>query len=310
VARLFGAPPEGELWSGDDAAVVSTPGESMLLTIDTLVDGVDFDLSYCEPQDVGWKAIAANISDIAAMGGSAGYAVTAMWLPSSTPLEVAEGIASGMAECCKTYSVAMVGGDISDASELGLAVAMTGGTEGDPVTRGGALPGHLLGVTGRLGGAAAGLAALQSGKGAEFPDVARRQLRPEPRAREGPALARAGVSAMIDISDGLASDLGHLCDASNTGCEVDIYALPIDRGVEAVARALGIAVLDLGVAGGEDFELLFAVPEDRLNSVRESMNEMGTPITVIGRLTSEGAQIAGRSLEEWKRKGWEHLRSR
>jgi thiamine-monophosphate kinase len=280
----------------------------MLFTIDALIEGVDFDLSYCAPADVGWKAAAVNLSDIAAMGGVAAHAVTALWLPHTTPTRVAEGIAAGLADCCKAYDVAMVGGDVSGGSEIGIAVALTGTVE-RAVRRGGAESGHLLGVTGHLGAAAAGLAALRSGRGSDFPAAAERHLRPRPRLAEGAALAAAGASAMIDLSDGLAPDLGHLVEASGIGCEVDAYALPVHRGAEDVATAMGdLAVLDLAVVGGEDYELLFSVPPERLDAVRTAMAETGTSVSMIGRFGDHGTTIAGRSLEEWKEKGWEHLR--
>jgi thiamine-monophosphate kinase len=282
----------------------------MLLTIDSLVESVDFDLGYCAPADVGWKAVAVNLSDIAAMGGRPRHAVTALWLPGHTPIAVAEGIAAGLSDCCGRYGLAMVGGDVSGASEIGVAVAVTGEVDVEPVTRGGAEPGHLLGVTGHLGAAAAGLSALRAGRGSEFSGPAERHLRPQPRLSEGAVLARAGVSAMIDLSDGLAPDLGHLTEASGVGCEVDTHALPVHRGAEEVAAAMGIPVLDLAVAGGEDYELLFSVAPERLDAVQAAMAEPGTTVTVIGRFTSRGVTIAGRSLEEWKEKAWEHLRPR
>jgi len=307
---MFGSPPEGEIWSGDDAAVVAAPAGRMLFTIDTLIEEIDFDLAYAKPEDVGWKAVAVNVSDIAAMGGRPAHAVTALWLPSSTSLVAAEGISRGVAECCKAFSVSNVGGDVSTASQIGIAVAMTGGAHVEPVRRSGARPGDLLGVTGQLGGAAAGLAALQAGRGADFPDAVRRQLRPQPRADEGGALAGAGVTAMVDISDGLASDLGHLTEASGTGCDVDVHALPVDPSVGAVAEVVGRAVLDMAVIGGEDFELLFAVPPDRLDAVQDALSGTQTPVSIIGRFTDAETGIAGRSLKEWKERGWEHLRAR
>jgi thiamine-monophosphate kinase len=282
----------------------------MLLTIDSLIEGIDFDLAYCTPQDAGWKAMAVSLSDIGAMGGIPAHAVTALALPDTTPVAVAEGIAAGLAQCSRTYGVAMVGGDVSGASEIGIAVASTGTAE-RPVTRNGARQDDLLAVTGHLGGAAAGLAALRAGRKEDFPAPVERQLRPRPRLAEGAARAAAGVTAMIDLSDGLAPDLGHLIEASDVGCEVDAYALPVHRGAEEVAASLGeLAVLDLAVAGGEDYELLFSFPPERLPEVRTSLRDTATAISVIGRITEQGATIGGRSLEEWKEKSWEHLRRR
>ena len=308
--RKFGEAPAGEIWSGDDAAVIASPGPRMILTIDVLIEKVDFDLSYGSPEDAGWKAAAVNASDVAAMGGRPVQAVTALWLPPSTPLAVTGGLTRGLAECCSAYSVAMVGGDVSGASELGIAVAMTGALEAEPVTRSGARPGDLLGVTGRLGGAAAGLAALRAGRGGDHPEAARRHLRPEARVAEGRALAAAGASAMIDISDGLSGDLGHLADSSGLGCEVDVDVLPLDAEAERVADALGMNVMDLAVAGGEDFELLFAFPPERSDAIEAAMAQTGTPVTVIGRMTEDEKTIGGRSLEAWRERSWEHLRPR
>jgi thiamine-monophosphate kinase len=284
--------------------------DGLLLTVDVLVEGVDFDFAYCSGADAGWKALVASVSDIAAMGGTARRAVVGLLLPAQTSLGVAEGIADGVTEAAEHYRVNVVGGDVSSASEVGLAVSMTGALEDGPVTRGGAKAGELLCVTGELGGAAAGLAALRAGRGTDFEDASRRQLRPQARAKEGTALARTGATAMIDLSDGLAPDLGHLAEASGVGCEIEVDAIPMEPQALEVAAALSLDPFELAVAGGEDFELLVALPENAVPEARAALDDLGTKLTVLGRLRPGSSAIGGRSLDQWKEKSWEHLRNK
>jgi thiamine-monophosphate kinase len=296
LSRIPAAPP-GEVWSGDDAAVVPARGRTVVTT-DVLVDGVDFDFGHGTPADAGWKAIAANVSDIAAMGGQPSYCVAALTLPVDTPLATIDRLLDGMLEGAARWDVALVGGDVSEGKQLSLAITCFGSVD-DPVLRSGARPGNSICVTGSLGGAAGGLLALRSGRsGAPIDALIRRQLRPEARVDEGRRLAGV-ATALIDVSDGLLADLGHLLDASRVGCDIDLDAIPVDPNL--TGADLGADPLDLALTGGEDFELLAAIPEERFG-------EMEALVTRIGVITESGREAGGRSLDEWKDKGWEHLR--
>ena len=296
----------------DDAAVLQAPGPQLFAT-DMLVEGVDFDFSYCSGLDAGHKALAANVSDAAAMGGRATHAVAALGVPPGCPLELVEGVAMGLRDAAESWGVALVGGDVSRAPVLVLSVAMLGVAE-SPVGRSGAAVEDLICVTGTLGGAAGGLALLRReprpGGRPEVERLVARQLRPQPRVMEGPLIAASGASAMIDVSDGFLADLAHLLDASGVGCEVDLGALPVDPDVASVAEtSVGFDPLAAALAGGEDFELLFTIPRQRLPRLRESLARVGGSATVVGETTSGPRRVGGRLLEEWEEKGWDHLRN-
>ncbi len=286
--------PEGQIWSGDDAAVVEG-FDRLVVTTDVLVEKVDFRLDTFFPADIGWKAMAANVSDIAAMGGVPSYAVATITLRSDVTVEVFAGIADGLVEAAEGFDVALVGGDISEGAELTVAATVIGRAD-RVVTRRGARVGDAICVTGALGGAAGGLIALD--KGLDAPDLVARQRRPFPRTAEGRALADV-ATAMIDVSDGLAVDLGHLVDASGLGCEIELDALPLHPGLDM----LGVDPVELAVSGGEDFELLFTTAN--VEAVPQQVSA-----TQIGVITDGAAMIGGTPLEIWKEKGWEHLRRR
>lgn len=225
IRRLLPDPRPGETWSGDDAAVVAG---GLLLAIDTVAEGSHF-TSTTPLDDVGWKAVVANVSDIAAMGGRPTYLLASVAGPAATDLDT---LAKGMADAAAAHGCFLVGGDLANANVLVVTVAITGTVDGDPVLRSGARPGDDLYVTGPLGHAAAS------------------QWRERPRARvdEGDGVRRAGATAMIDVSDGLIADLNHLADASDVGYLLD--DVPVAEGAtEEQARH-----------GGEDYELVYAGP--------------------------------------------------
>jgi thiamine-monophosphate kinase len=315
IARRIGPAPALEVWAGDDAAVVPWPHDRLLLTTDVLVEGLDFRLDWGSARDVGWKAVAVTVSDLAAMGARPRHAVASLSLPAETPVDVVDGLLDGMLAAASRWRLSLVGGDLSGASELSLAVAMVGaGDDGRPVLRSGARPGDSLCVTGSLGGARAGLVALQRGEGTaeggEAGPALARQLRPQARVDEGVLLAGAGARAMIDLSDGLVVDLGRLMDASGTGCDVDPGAVPVDRAVEPVARRWGLDPLETALIGGEDYELLLTMEESLVAAARSSLEAMGTPLTRIGLVTEGAARVGGRELASWREESWEHLRPR
>ena len=269
IARLTGGlelGPGVEVGVGDDAAVLEpSHGHKLVVTTDVLVEGLDFTAALSEPEDWGWKAVAANLSDLAAMGAEARWLVLALTVPGPTPVATLERVYAGVGEACRAFGVALVGGDVSAGPVLSLAVTALGEAE-RPVLRSGARPGDRLCVTGPLGAAAAGLGLLQRDDRAagdllgRFPGLAAAHRRPIPALAMGLALARAGAWAMIDVSDGLAGDALHLAEASGVGLEVHDPAVPLAPGVAETAALLGRDPLELALGGGEDFVLAAALP--------------------------------------------------
>jgi thiamine-monophosphate kinase len=245
--------------------LVPTPGRRLVVTTDVLVDGVHFRPDLSEPEDWGWKAVAANVSDVAAMGGVPRWLVVALTVPAATPVERLERVYAGLADACQAFGVVLAGGDTSAGPALSLAVTALG-EAGQVVTRAGARPGDRLAVTGPLGAAAAGLALLErADAGARellgrYPHLAAAHRRPRPDLAAGPRLARAGATAMVDVSDGLAGDALHLAEASGVGLEVVDAAVPLADGVAEAAALLGRDPVELALGGGEDFVLAAALP--------------------------------------------------
>jgi thiamine-monophosphate kinase len=288
IAALLPSPPPGETWIGDDAAVLSSPGPAMLLATDALVAGVHADLSLVGVEDFGWKALAVNVSDLAAMGGRPLHAVVVVAGPSATDLD---GLYRGLADAAAEYRCPVVGGDLANAPVLVVSVAVTGTTDGRrPVLRSGARAGHFVFVTGPLGASAAGLRALQAGGAEAPPQQTRPHRRPVARLAEGQAVACAGGSAMIDVSDGLALDLGRLADASSVGMALE--RVPVAPG----------ATLEDALGGGEDYELLFCAPDEGVVAAFAERGlrppfRIGTCTSEAGRLSLEGEPIGRTGFE-------------
>jgi len=255
-----------EVGVGDDAAVLRpTPGRRLVVTTDVLVEGRHFGSAFSEPEDWGWKAVAVNLSDLAAMGAAARWLLVALTVPDQASLTLLQRLYAGIGEACEAFAVALVGGDTSGGPALLLAVTALG--EADrAVTRAGARPGDRLVVSGPLGAAAAGLALLERDDQparellGRFPGLAAAHRRPRPELATGLRLAHAGATAMIDLSDGLAGDALHLAEASGVGIELHDAAVPLAPGVAEAAALLGRDPAELALGGGEDYLLAAALP--------------------------------------------------
>jgi thiamine-monophosphate kinase len=278
---------------GDDAAVLRPPrGEELVVTTDAVLEGVHFDRRF-RPEDVGWKALAVNLSDLAAMGARPLWAQVALGVPPRTAASRLAGVARGLGACAREAGIAVVGGNVTRAAELSLTVTVIGSVRpGRALLRGGARPGDAILVSGTLGEAALG---LERGAPAAF---GRRQRRPEPRVALGRALAGI-ATAGIDVSDGLVQDLGHLCRASKVGASIRLAELPLSAAY--LRRVAGRPdPWAAALAGGEDYELLVALPPARLAAARAAAQAARTPLTVIGRavegrgvriLTADGREL-------------------
>ncbi|HZN90663.1 MAG TPA: thiamine-phosphate kinase [Thermoleophilaceae bacterium] len=276
-------------FSGDDAAVVRSRPLAVT-SIDTVVEGTHFRLSTHAPGDVGWKALATALSDLAAMGAEPGEAYVSLVLPEG--FDGALELVRAMEELAGDAGVSIAGGDVARGPALVVTVAVTGWAddEGALVGRDGALPGQLVAVTGELGGSEAGRLELEAGSrdGAHVT----RHLRPVPRLREGVALARAGVSAMVDLSDGLATDARHVADASGVELRVSLDRLPRAAGVSAEEAAVG----------GDDYELLVTVAPELLDAAHSA-----APLTVIGEVgAGKGLVLLGPDGPVDGLRGYEH----
>jgi thiamine-monophosphate kinase len=288
--RMPAPGPRVRVPSGEDAAVVE-PRAASATTVDAIVDGVHFVLDSYGPEAVGRKALAASLSDLAAMGAAQGEAYVVVAAPAELSDEGLLGIADGLAEMATREEVTIAGGDLVRSPVLVVSVTAVGYEPGGArfVTRSGARPRDLVTVTGELGGAAAAVELMEAGERRGDPAdrgavVLQRQLNPTPRLREGRALAKAGATALIDVSDGLGADAGHLASASGCRLEIDLDRVPVADGVAEVTGGDG-AALELAASGGEDFELLATVPRERFGEAAQAVADAGSQLTEIGYVT-------------------------
>jgi thiamine-monophosphate kinase len=302
------------LGSGDDAAI-TVPGGATATSVDALVDGVHFERSSASAAQIGHKALASALSDLAAMGAEPGEAYVVLGAPPDLGEAELLEILEGMLALAARTGTTLAGGDLTRAPALTLALTVVGHAPSPErfVTRGGAEPGDALVLTGELGGAAAGLLLLQSPElGASLPaaraaQLRRRQLEPAPLLEAGRALAAAGAKAMIDLSDGIGADAGHLAERSGAGLRIEAAALPLAAGLAELAAAAGRGPLELAVSGGEDYELLAALPPDRVQAARAALGE--ERLTAVGTVVAgEGVEIRLPGGELLAAKGYDHLR--
>jgi thiamine-monophosphate kinase len=296
--RLPPAGPRVLVGSGDDAAV-TVPGGATATSIDALVEGVHFRRDRATLTQIGRKALSTALSDLAAMGAEAGEAYVAIGIPPDLDEEGCLELVDGIAAVAAATGTTLAGGDVTRAPVLTLAVTVVGhATSADRlVGRGGAKPGDVLVLTGEIGGAAAGLLLdkhpeLASAVPKQTAERLRlRQLDPTPRLGAGRALAAAGARAMIDLSDGLGGDAGHLAEMSGTALRIDADALPLANGLAEVAVAAGRDPLELAASGGEDYELLAALAPERLGEAATRIGEAAeTTLTQVGEIL-EGAGV-------------------
>jgi thiamine-monophosphate kinase len=300
--REHTAPVEGvTVGIGDDCAVLEpSPGHRLLATTDLLLEDIHFRRRYATPADVGWKSMAVNLSDIASMGGRPRWALVALACAADTTLDEVDAFYAGARALAARHAVTIVGGDTT-ASPAGWLVNVTLlGEAVAPLLRSGARAGDVIAVTGPLGRSAAGLSVLDrpgvpAGLAeATVAEVTGAHLRPVPRVEEGRWLGRAGgVTSMIDLSDGLATDLTHVADESRVHCRVDVDRVPIDAATREVARALGADPLAWAAAGGEDYELLLTCAPDALDRLSEGLaQQTGTRLHAIGTVVGAGAGVS------------------
>jgi thiamine-monophosphate kinase len=301
IARIISGrelPPGIVLGPGDDAAVLLAADGRVVVTTDVLVEGVHFRLDWSTPHQVGRKAVAANVADLAAMGAVPTALVVGLAVPGRTAVSTVDGLSAGMWDEADRAGAGIVGGDVVSSEQLVVSVTALGDLQGRaPVTRSGARPSDVLGLCGRLGWSAAGLAVLRRGLRSPLAVVGAHRV-PEPPYGAGPQAAEAGATAMIDVSDGLLADAGHLARASGVGINIDSAALPVAATLVEAALALGADARHWALTGGEDHALLACFPAG------VALPAGWTVLGVVGQ--GSGVTVDGQAHDVFP-VGWEHF---
>jgi thiamine-monophosphate kinase len=311
-SRLPAGGPRVLLGSGDDAAV-TRPAAVTATSVDAVVEGIHFRRPESSLEQIGRRALATALSDLAAMGASPGEAYVALGVPEDLGEEGSLELFAGLEALAAESETTLAGGDITRSPTLFVAVTVVGHAEDAAllVARRGAAEGDQVAVTGELGGAAAGLLLLERGRGDLPQEVAepliRRHLEPRPRLAEGRALGAGGATAMIDLSDGLGADACHVAAESGVRLDIDMSAVPLASGLERAAEALGEDPLELAAGGGDDYELLACLPEESVTDARDAVTAAGGSLTVIGRCAAGGGVSLSASGRELRVRGYDQL---
>jgi thiamine-monophosphate kinase len=297
---------------GDDAAAWQNDNHIQLATTDTLVQNVHFNLDIISWEELGWKALAVNLSDIAAMGGIPRYALLSLALPGQLKVEDVSKFIGSMLHLAEEFQVAIVGGNVAAAPNVVVTITIIGSSKGeDLLKRSTACPGQQVAVTGYLGSSAAGLEMLEGRaiSDTRISDLLRRaHFNPVPRVKEGQILIEQGVRAAIDVSDGLVADLGHICEASKVNAKIRLDQVPI----HPVVVANFPNHRDLALFGGEDYELLFTADTATIDRAKRAL---ACPVTVIGDITEEPSPTQVTLVDRngitipYKRGGWDHFKN-
>jgi len=297
--------------TGDDAAAWRSNGTVQLATTDTLVQGVHFNLSVVSWEELGWKSLAVNLSDIAAMGGVPEYALVSLAIPGELELDNISAFCESMAQLARQCGVAIVGGNIAAAPIVVITAAIMGRSKGETILRRStANPGEQIAITGYTGLSAAGLEILtrKTKLDQEATTMLRRaHLQPVPRIREGQILVEHGVKTAIDISDGLVADLDHICEMSRVNARVTLDLVPMHDAL--IANFPNHR--ELALCGGEDYELLFTADADTVARVKRSVD---CPVTVIGEITDEDTPARVTVMDSkgdvipYGKGGWQHFK--
>ncbi|MCX7924235.1 MAG: thiamine-phosphate kinase [Fimbriimonadales bacterium] len=294
---------------GDDTAVLLADGQTLLWTADMLLEGVHFRLDWIDPRSLGWKSLAVNLSDIAAMGGAPIGALLSMALPPKRTGEWLDAFVEGFVECARACSTALLGGDTNRFEQVVVDVSVLGVVSGRPVLRNGARQGDWILVTGGLGGSKAGLEALQAGETDNI-DLTP-HFRPVPRLQAGALARELGATAMMDLSDGLAADLPKLLRASGSGAVVYPAQVPVHPVARQWAQAHGLDPALFAIAGGEDYELLITAPPPKAERMLERIpKQTGTALSKIGEVVAEPElwlEYPDGRRESFEIAGWDHF---
>ena len=315
LTAALGAQPADDLviGIGDDAAVWRSGDSYVIATTDTMVEGVHFLPDATPWADIGWKALAVNVSDIGAMGGEPSFALVTLALPPQTDVQDIDALYAGLRECAQAYGVTIAGGDVVSAPQVSVTVALLGraqAAQGEPLLllRSGARAGDVIAVSGSLGASSAGLRRLREGAPPAEDALVRAHARPSPPLSLGQEAARAGIRCGIDVSDGLLQDIGHVCEMSRLGAIVNADAVPVAAALRAAYPG---DALRLACTGGEDYELVLVGEREKIEQLRASSD---VPLTVVGEIVEDPAcrvrllDANGNEIN-FGPAGWDHIRA-